>query len=340
MKPAWKVTLDGKDLTAALVPRLIRLSITSCRQDNADQLDIALSDHDGRLALPPKGATLHVHLGWSTPAGTQLTDMGTFVVDEREHAGAPDVLTLRARSAHMRSDLRAQREQSYHDTTLGALVNQLAGRNHLVPQCAAALAAQVIDHIDQTNESDIAFLTRLGKRYDAVATIKAGALILAPIGSGQTASGKPLPSATLTRADGDQHRYHDANREAYSGVRARYHDPRTGHTQAVMAGTDDGKGVKQLRTIYATRANALRAARSVYQRLQRGTCTFDYQLALGNPALYPEMHITLRGWKPDIDAIDWIIDRAEHTLGEQGLATRLELQYRSADDEPDADADA
>lgn len=332
-RPLWRVTLDGNDLTATLVPRLISLTVTSDRQDTADQLDIVLSDHDGRLALPPADALLRVYLGWE---GDGLTDMGSFTVDELEHTGAPDVLTLRARSADLRSQQRQQREQSWPNTTLGAIVDALAGRNHLAPHCHADLRGIAVDHIDQTNESDLNFLTRLGKRYDAVATIKAGALILAPIGAGTSATGKPLPAIVITRASGDQHRYHAADRQAYSGVKAQYDDKAKATTETVLVGVDDGHGVKTLRTLYANQANALRAARSEFQRLQRGTVSFDLTLARGRADLYPEQHATLRGWKPDMDATPWTIVRAEQSLSEQGFTTRLSLEFRSANNAPES----
>jgi len=333
-KPAWRVTLDGRDLTATLVPRLISVTVTSDRQDTADQLDIVISDHDGQLALPPGDALLRVYLGWQ---GEGLTDMGSFTVDEIEHTGAPDVLTLRARSADLRSQQRQQREQSWHATTLGAIVDALAGRNKLTPRCHADLRGIAIDHIDQTSESDLNFLTRLGKRYDAVATIKGGALILAPIGAGTSATGNPLPSIVVTRASGDQHRYHAADRQAYSGVRAQYDDKAKATTETVLVGTDDGHGVKTLRTTYASSANALRAARSEYQRLRRGTVSFDITLARGRADLYPEQHATARGWKPEIDATPWTIVRAEHSLSEQGFTTRLSLEWRSSNSAPESE---
>jgi len=327
-QPRWKVLLDGRDLTSAMAPRLMTLKVSTCRQYSADQLDIELSDHDGKLALPPTSATLQVWLGWDD---TGLTDMGTFSIDELEHAGAPDHLILRGRSAHLRGDLRRQREQSYTDTTVGTVINQLAGRNGLMPRCHASLADAPVDHVEQTNESDINFLTRLGKHYDAVATIKSGALIFCPIGQGTTATGKPLPSVTLVRADGDQHRYHAADRDAYSGIRALYDDVRTGKTEAVLVGDDSGQGAKTLRTIYASKSNALRAARSEYRRLLRGVVTLEYTFARGRPDLYPEMHVRVRGFKPEIDNTDWIIVRAEHSLDGRGLITRLELEYRADD---------
>lgn len=41
----------------------------------------------------------------------------------------------------------------------------------------------------------------------------------------------------------------------------------------MLVDTDDGRGVKTLRTTYATKSNAMRAARSEYKRLLRGSVT-------------------------------------------------------------------
>lgn len=337
-KPQWQVTLDGRDLTSAIRPRLLDLSINSCREDAADQLDLRLDDSDGKLAIPPRNAVLRVWLGWSD---TGRVDMGSYTIDEVQHSGAPDVITLRGRSANLRSDLRGQREQSYHATTCGAIVNQLAGRHGLTPKCAPSLASQPVDHIDQTNESDINFLNRLGKRFDAVATIKAGALLFAPIGAGTTASGKPLPAIVITRASGDSHHWQAADRNAYSGVKAKYNDLGAGKTGEVIAGTDDGKGLKVLRHTYATKANALRAATSRLKKLQRGATTFSISLARGRPDIYPEQHATVRGFKAEIDSEAWIVTKAEHRLGDNGLTTSLELECKpdGVDNAPEGDAD-
>ncbi|MDI8752169.1 acetyl-CoA sensor PanZ family protein, partial [Salmonella enterica subsp. enterica serovar Montevideo] len=42
-----------------------------------------------------------------------------FTVDEIEHSGAPDRLTIRARSADFRETLNTRREKSWHQTTVG-----------------------------------------------------------------------------------------------------------------------------------------------------------------------------------------------------------------------------
>lgn len=322
-KAIWRVTLDGADLTDRLKPRLMDLRITSCRGDAADQLDLRLDDADGKLAIPPRGAILRVWLGWE---GEGLTDMGMFTVDEVEHSGSPDQLSIHGRSVQMKTAIRQLREQSYSGLTVGSIVEQLAGRNGLMPRCHASLATLVVDHIDQTNESDLNFLTRLGRKYDALATIKAGVLLFSPIGQGQTPSGKSLPTLTIRRSSGDDHRWHEADRAAYGGIRAIYDSNATGETASVLAGKDDGQGVKTLRHVYATKANATRAARSERQKMERGVSSFEMWLARGRPDIYPEMIVNVSGFKRQIDNAAWIAVKIEHNLAEQGLISHISME--------------
>ena len=61
--PAFKVQITTKDkkqqdITQVISSRLISLSLTDNRGLEADTLDLELSDHDGKLALPPRNATI------------------------------------------------------------------------------------------------------------------------------------------------------------------------------------------------------------------------------------------------------------------------------------------
>ncbi|MDE9500167.1 phage late control D family protein, partial [Xenorhabdus bovienii] len=87
------------------------LTLTDNRGFEADQLDLELDDSDGKLDLPSRGNILTLELGWY---GQALTPKGKFVVDEIEHSGAPDRLTVRARSADLRGKLNTKHDKSYH----------------------------------------------------------------------------------------------------------------------------------------------------------------------------------------------------------------------------------
>ena len=365
--PAFMLKQDNEDITQDFSDRLISLTMTDNRGFEADQLDIELDDTDGQIALPPRGATLTLWLGWQ---GSGLIKKGTFTVDEIEHRGAPDTLTIRGRSADFRGSLNSRREQSWHDTTLGVIVETIAARNKLEASVADTLKAIPVPHIDQTQESDAVFLSRLADRNGASVTVKAGKLLFLKAGSGKTASGKPIPLMTLERGDGDRHQFAIADREAYTGVTAKWlhtkdpkpqkqkvklkRKPKEQHLRALqhpkatkttvkpkakkeqearegeyMAGEADN--VLELTTIYATKAQAMRAAQAKWDKLQRGVAEFSISLAIGRADLFPEMPVAVKGFKRVIDEQAWIISRVAHNLNRSGYTTSLELEVKISD---------
>jgi phage protein D len=335
--PDFRVTLDGTDLTGMLQQkvagvdgriraRLISLSISEKRGDAADQLDIVLDDSDGRLALPKTGAVLNVQLGWKQGSDVTvgLVDKGSFKVDEIAHSGPPDQITIRARSVDFTSDLKTRREKSWQETTVGAIMKEVAGRHGLKPSCAPALASIAVPTKAQSRESDLAFLRRLGREHDAVATIKRGKLILSPIGMGATPAGRPLPTLTIRRRDGDTHSFSRQKRDAVAGVSATWHDRQDGKRKTVTAGNEDG--AKRLSRIYGTDAAADAAAKAAHSRAQREPVSLDLSLALGRADIFPEQNTTVTGYKGEIDGVRWLVSAVTHAIDNRGFTTKLKLE--------------
>lgn len=323
--PAYRITLGGVDLTSKIKPRFMDLTLTECRGGEADQLDLTLDDADGKLAIPPKGEKIELQIGWED---TGLVDKGSFIVDEVEHNGTPDVITLRARTADLIDDFRQLQSRSFHETTVGAIIDMLAAEHNLRSGCAAALRNKVITHVDQTHESDANFLRRLGKQYDAVATVKNDVLIFAPANHTKTISGKDLPTIQITRKSGDRHRYHSAERDSYSGVRAFWHDQNRSTRRSVVAGIPGN--TKRLRTTFANEIDALQAAQAEWQRVQRGIYTFELELAVGIPEAMPQSPVKATGWKTDIDNTDWIAVKLTHRISvTTGMTAHIEMETKT-----------
>ncbi len=327
-QPICRVVVNGQDITSAIEQRLISIELTDNRGMEADQLTISLSDHDGLLAIPPRGAVVSLWLGWSD---TGLVDKGSYTVDETEHSGAPDVVNIRARSADLRQGLTAKKERSWTGQTLGAIVQTVAAAYGLSPMISAALSVLELAQVDQANESDANLLSRLGQQFDAIASIKAGRLLFMPAGKSVTASGAPLPHITLIRADGDGHRFLQADRNSYSGARAFYYEVNSAEKKEAIAG--GGDNLKDLRHTYTDQEAALSAARAEWSRLQRGTATLSYTLAKGRPELIPELTYSLTGIKAEIAAIVWLGANVRHSFTADSYTTALELESKL----PDAD---
>ena len=345
--PAFSIVIEGKDVTTVLDTRLMSLTLTDNRGFEADQLDLELDDADGLIVLPRRGAVIQLALGWK---GQPLFPKGAFTVDEIEHSGAPDRLTIRARSADFRETLNTRREKSWHQTTVGEVVKEIAARHNLKVALGKDLTDKALDHLDQTNESDASFLMKLARQYGAIASIKDGNLLFIRQGKGRTASGKPLPVITITRKAGDGHRLTLADRGAYTGVIASWlhtREPRKKETTSVkrrrkktttpkepeakqgdyLVGTDEN--VLVLNRTYANRSNAERAAKMQWEHLQRGVASFSLQLAEGRADLYTEMPVKVTGFKQPIDDAEWTITTLTHSVSpDNGFTTSMELEVK------------
>lgn len=313
------------DITDRVRPRLVSLSLSEKRGEEADQLDIVLDDTDGKLELPPTGATLQLQIGWKQgrDVTTGLVDKGRFIVDEVSHSGPPDRVTIRARAADFASEIKTRREKGYHGTTLGAIVSEIAGRNKLKPRCATQLAGIAITTKIQSRESDLAFLRRIGREHSAVAKIAAGTLILAPIGTGRTASGKALPTVTILRRQGDSHEFTRQKRDDVPGVAATYHDRKAGKRRTFTAG--EGEGAKKLARVYPTEEAAQTAANAAHAKAGREPISLSLTM-LGRPDLAPEQKATVSGYKAVIDGAGWLVTEVDHSIGDRGFTTAIKLE--------------
>lgn len=358
VRPNPKKSTGGtKDITTLLSQRLMNLTLTDSRGFEADQLDFTLDDTDGLLELPSRGAILSLGLGWKDEA---LTFKGEYTVDEVEHSGAPDCVTIRARSADLRGSLMNRHERSFHKTTLGKIVQQIADENQLQAMVGDEYKNLEIKHIDQTDESSISFLTRLAEEHDAIATVKNGRLLFIKSGKSTTASGQKLPEFILTRQDGDSHRFAIAEGDNYKAVKAYWHDTATGkrgdviideNTEVKKVNKTTKKGkvskkqtrviqqnkpvesdndqIKTLRHTYATQQTALNACKRHFEKLQRGVATFSLNLAEGNAELIPETTVNVVGFKAEIDSNAWIVTQVTHSLSaDSGFTTAIECELK------------
>ena len=240
------------------------------------------------------------------------------------HDGPPDRITIRARAADFAGDIKTRRETAYHDTTLGAIVAQIAARNKLRPRCAPSLSDIVVRTRAQSRESDLAFIRRIGREHNAVAKVAAGALILSPIGAGTTPTGKALPTLLIRRRDGDAHQFTRQKRDDVPGVAATWHDRREGKRQTFVAGKTDG--AKKLARVYPTEEAAQTAANTARAKAGREPVSLSLTLALGRADVAPEQKTTVSGYKAAIDAIDWLVTEVDHSLGDRGFTTKLKLE--------------
>ncbi|MCG2663345.1 MULTISPECIES: contractile injection system protein, VgrG/Pvc8 family [Brevundimonas] len=301
------IRLGGRDITGAIQDRLISITITDNSGEQSDEVEIELDDRNYAVAEPRKGAELTIALGY---AGEPLQPLGRFVVDEVWPEGPPDILKIKGKAADMRTGLKAAKTRAWRETTINDIVSKIAGEHGLTPAVGGGLGGQAIQHRDQSAESDLHFLTRLGRDYGAVAAPKDGRLVFAPPASGVSASGRPLAEVALARGDLTDWKGVSADRDSYGTVKARYRLMDEARTAYAIAGS--GEPARTLRTTYPDEASAKAAAEAELTRL--GQATGGVELTMpGRPEIAAQSPIRLSGIRPSL-CRRWIATTVTHRL--------------------------
>ena len=328
LRPAWRLLLSTdngeRDITSDISGRLNRLSIRDARGIESDELQLELDDADNQLDIPPPGARLSVAIGWH---GQALIGKGIYTVDEPEYSNPPRQLRVTARAADVSGPLGEKRDRSWHDVTLRSVAASIAEQHGLTLRINTALADTKLAHIDQTTESDIAFLSRVAADYyDAICTVKSGHLLLTPAATCEAVSGQALTPFLLRESDCSNWRWSNPDRDRKTAVRAFWHDVDSGQRRSVQVGTLAG-GRQILRTTYPSEEAARQAAQAELRRLARGG-ELQVDLPQGAPELIPETPVTVSGFKPLIDDTAWVVKQVTHTISGGGMTCSVEMEAR------------
>lgn len=344
IRPDYSITANELDITAKVRDRLVSLRFTDAAGIESDVLEITLADHqpENPVQVPATGAELRLAVGYDG----KLTDMGLFVCDEVELAGWPGEMTIRARASIQdntpagKATMRTQKSREWKkDTTLGEMVRKIAGEHGMATAVSQSLDEIKLPHTAQADESDLHFLVRMARKYDAVVKPADGQLIVAKRGETKSVSGLSLPTVTLRPHQVSRWRVVMSKAETAGQVVAYWHAVKQSKRHEVKVG--QGEPVRRLKMFYPTQEMALAAARSELDRRKRQRVTVSLTLP-GRTDLQAEAPLVLAGFRSGVDG-DWIITRVEHTIGGDGYVCTVEAEIPNdgqsvdSEDVPDDD---
>lgn len=319
MTPDFRLIANNNDVTERFRDRLLSLRVTDEAGITSDTIDIQLDDRDHRLEWPEHGAELEASLGYKE---TQVTALGAFIVDEVSHSGPPSTMNIRGKAANMRSELKEKKSRSWDNVTIETIVNTIASDNDLTPRISLALGSILLLHEDQTNESDVHFLTRLGREFDGMAKVAHGFLLFVSRGESKSVSGQLIQPVSLDVSDLVSYRMTHADRGKYQSVRTYQQDSDAAEMVEVRVG--EGAPTYTITHPSPTLEQATDKALAKLASLQRGTATLSLSL-IGNPNLRAEGRITLGGVRSPVNG-EWVMTRVEHSFGSSGFITTVEAE--------------
>jgi len=318
-KPNFKIIANSQDITGAIKEQFISLTLMDRRGMKSDEATLVLNDIGTPFKWPKKGAELNISIGF----GNKLANKGLFKVDNVIHRGPPDQLTIVAKAADMIGALKAQVTASYHQQSIKQIMDSIAARHGLTSAVSQKLGAIVIEHIDQAEESDLHFITRLARKYNAIAKPTNGKLLFVGKNEAKTASGAAMPEIAVLINELDSYSLEEQSRTQYSGVKAYYNDTKSAQRKGVLAGKSGN--VKTLKPSYANKKEATDKANSELSRLKNEAFKGELSFKHGRAELVAESLITPtgKGWRSEY-LKKWIAAEVVHTLNStDGLSTRI-----------------
>lgn len=343
MTPAARIVLDDIDITANLIPApfglpllgggvsvggltndnnsapLLSLTVTDAEGLKSDSVELTIDNRD-QIPAPKKGARMQVWLGY---VETGLVYMGSYSVDQWRKSGRPRLLTVTAKAADLTGDIKSPKSRSFHETTVGEIVDKVAQKNGMEAQVHPELRDMKIGHIDQSSESDIHFMTRLAKRVGANFKPANGKLIFNKAGAGTLPSGADVPVFTITETGVTDWDATGSERGSYQSASASWADSRTGERKTIVRGKTGKTALRHRdRRVYKTEEEAERAAEAALSGLQRGKISLNISMP-GAPEMFAGARIAAQDFDPDVDMV-YIVKNTTHTLDSSGLRTSIQ----------------
>jgi phage protein D len=336
MKPLYKIEANNIDVTANIRGRLISASIVDNEGVVSDSFEMVLDDRDNAIILPTFGAEIKVWLGYQS---TGLEYMGLYVFDgDIRFSGPPEQITLRATAAHVgnsstRSDmtslLKEKKTRSWAGVWPGKIIEAIAGE--------AGYEARIFDflmqekeppHYDQTGESDLNFLKRLGDEFGAIVKPVGGYLVFAPKEKINSFTGKTIGVVSLDKKQLSSWESQWSERGRFPTVAAFWQDLNSGERKRETAGSGD-QPVSLVQGNCRDQYAAQRAAQIELDRINRGHRTAVFSMP-GRTDLSTSNRIRIQNLRPEYD-INWSITKATHSFSDSGYKTTIECEALDAE---------
>ena len=328
-KPAYRIDAqsgDGAVNALPVAPTLIEvLDVLGPESDSLRVTLPALTAAGEIVEHPPHGRRLRAWLGY---ANAELYDMGEYIVSgvDFQRSAAGYSLTVSADTVAALEAIKAPVDRSWNDIAIEDVFATIAGKHGLEPHISASVrsrihGARIVRDEAQEGESDLAFLSRIGKRYNAQFSIKDGRALWLMVGDGKSIEGRDLPRhGVALEGEGLTWDVAYLDRPMYGKVEAVWTNFRNPLGNVVSAG--DGEPVYRMRHPFAGEGEARLAAESMLDEFERAVADFTLTMP-GRPEIRAGHLVDCATHFPVAGV--WYVAEAQHVYDGGGLTTRLRL---------------
>lgn len=324
------VRIDGQDISSAILPRLISLSISDKAGSSSDTISITVDDAGGLILFPRERAKIEVSLG-SGDGGSTVAFRG--VVDEVRSSGSRSgglVLSISGKGFDTQGKPKQPHRKHWDNKALGDVFGDAAKMGGVASvRVDEELASITRPYWAMQGESFIHFGERIAREVGATFKVANDVAILAKRNGGRSASGKAL--ATVRATYGDNLISWDiapvVGRPRYSKAKARWYDKKSATWKSKEVEIEDENVTAEFSERFPSadeeEAGDHTGSRKIDSERGRGggTITID-----GTADAQPEGTVILSGARPGIDGT-YRIDAVNQDFSRSsGWVTRIDLK--------------
>lgn len=294
------IELHGNNSTE-LNARILSWTLTDSSGDKADRCSITL-DSDGLSSLPMGGDEFTIVINDQNRGKFQVSTI-------TEHL-KPEKLTVQLTPAKFNSKdetgWRESRKRTFKAATIGDVVTAVMSPHGYTVKIDPDLIDRPTEHLNQNEETDKQFITRLADKHDAIAKPFSDMFIFCKKGNLKEFSGKPKQSVVITSADliKNTARIDYPSNVHYKGSKASWRNPESGQSGEIKIG---GEPFYSLKEAYKTAEEAKQEATDKLQAMTRKGQTFSCSIE-GRKGLFAESVLHLQGFDNPRITGAWSID--------------------------------
>jgi len=285
IKPNFSIIANGKDITKSLEKKLVSLSVTDNQKDQADQLSMAF---DGKFQRPFLGDELRIYIGW----GEQLDFVGLFFVNKTTLTNNRQ-LSIEATGINFSASFKERRTLDY-SLNLGDVVRTIAARHRLDVKTDMGVGKR----FEQHDESDMAFLNRLAKEYNAIFNVKNNTIYMMK-------KAVQVPSITIDIDKAISSEINHESKTFYHSCKAIFHDTKLNKITSETVGS--GKPVLVKQGKWLNRELAKEAAINALARANQGTS--EGNISIMGKVVFAGSELNLDGEKYEVTRVTQSLSR-------------------------------
>jgi len=246
-KASVSVQYNGKNITTKLAEFLLSFSYIDVASGESDSMSIKLDNKDKRWMknwFPEKGDQIIANIStknWNKVGDKNTFQCGSFTIDDVGFTGRPLTATIGAVSIPATESFKTtERTKTWESVTIESIAKEIAKRAGITLYYEATTIK--IDSLEQSNQTDSAFLYKLCESYGLAMKVYSNRFIIFD----EATYENKKSVVTINETDMNTWSYNTTLAKTYTGAEISYTDASTEKDISVKVGSGNGSRILKL----------------------------------------------------------------------------------------------